>query len=286
MKEQVATHPAWTRRRWLTAGSGLLCSGKAVCHGGTDANDSIEGSVRRKDRHADSFRTLVALGESTTAGGWSTSRERCWVSVLGDLINDFQSSEMQVFNSGIGANVISTRSPCYAYSGKPAASERLDKHVIEHDPDLLVISYGLNDARGGTPLKLFRQELLRLVDRVRASIEPLIVLLGPYYMNDFTVGGEGWSHADLALFGQFNKVIGKVAEKKDCLYVDLLSAYQETDWMIHYDGVHANDLGHRIVANRIFEKIAQNCSGIAQQTQKAEKTSPRWRDESTLRSNY
>ena len=62
MKEQVATHPAWTRRRWLTAGSGLLCSGKAVCHGGTDANDSIEGSVRRKDRHADSFRTLVALG--------------------------------------------------------------------------------------------------------------------------------------------------------------------------------------------------------------------------------
>ena len=43
-------------------------------------------------------------------------------------------------------------------------------------------------------------------------------------MNDFTVGGEGWSHADLALFGQFNKVIGKVAEKKDCLYVDLLSA--------------------------------------------------------------
>ena len=286
MKEKVVTHPAWTRRRWLAAGSGLFCSGKAVCYGGTDANGSIAGSVRRKDQHADPFRTLVALGESTTAGGWSTSRERCWVSVLGDLINDFQNLEMQVFNSGIGANVISTKSPCYAYSGKPAANERLDKHVIEHDPDLLVISYGLNDARGGTPLKLFRQELLRLVDRVRASIEPLIVLLGPYYMNDFTVGGEGWSHADLALFGQFNKVIGEVAEKKDCLYVDLLSAYQETDWMIHYDGVHANDLGHRIVANRIFETIAQNCSGIAKQTQKAEKTSPRWRDESTLRSNY
>ena len=286
MKEKFATHPAWTRRRWLAAGTGIFCSGKAVCHGATDANSSIAVSVRRKDRHSDPFRTLVALGESTTAGGWSTSRERCWVSVLGDLINDFQSTEMQVFNSGIGANVISTKSPCYAYSGKPAANERLDKHVIEHDPDLLIISYGLNDARGGTPLKLFRQELLRLVDRVRASIAPLIVLLGPYYMNDFTVGGEGWSHADLALFGQFNKVIGEVAEKKDCLYVDLLSAYQETDWMIHYDGVHANDLGHRIVANRIFEKIAQNCSGIAKQTQKAEKTSPRWRDESTLRSNY
>ena len=40
----------------------------------------------KKDWHAEPFRTMVALGESTTAGGWSTSPERCWVSVLGALI--------------------------------------------------------------------------------------------------------------------------------------------------------------------------------------------------------
>ncbi len=68
--------------------------------------------------------------------------------------------------------------------------------------------------------------------------------------------------------------------------VDLLTANGETEWMVHYDGIHANDLGHRVVANRIFEVLAQNCSGLAKKTKKAEQTSPRWRDESTLKADY
>ena len=67
---------------------------------------------------------------------------------------------------------------------------------------------------------------------------------------------------------------------------DLLDAYKETHWMIHYDGVHANDLGHRIVANRIFEVLAQHCSCLAKKTKAAEKTSPRWRDESCLQMDF
>ena len=54
---------------------------------------------------------MVTLGESTTAGGWSTSPERCWDAVLAHLINDFQSVPMEFFNAGIGANVISAHSP-------------------------------------------------------------------------------------------------------------------------------------------------------------------------------
>jgi len=56
---------------------------------------------------------MVTLGESTTAGGWSTSAERCWASILAALINDFQTKDVELINVGIGANVISTRSPCY-----------------------------------------------------------------------------------------------------------------------------------------------------------------------------
>ncbi len=229
---------------------------------------------------------MVALGESTTAGGWSTTPDRCWVPVLAALINDFQSTPMAVVNSGIGANVISTRSPCYEHSGKPAADERLDKHVIAHRPDLLIISYGLNDARGGTPLDFFRERLVDLVRRVREHSEPVIVLLGPYYMMNFKLGGSPWSHADLPLFKRFNKAVGQVAGEQQCLYVDAIAANGQTDWMVHYDGVHHNDLGHRIVANRIFEVLAQNCSCLAKKTKKAEKTSPRWRDESTLKEDY
>ena len=240
----------------------------------------------KKDWHSEEFRTMVALGESTTAGGWSTQPHRCWVPVLGALVNDFQSTPMEVINSGIGANVISSQSPCYRHSGKPAADERLDKHVVAHGPDLLLISYGLNDARGGTPLDLFRERLIDLVLRVRKHLDPVIVLVGPYYMNDFTLGGTDWSHANLSQFKRFNAAVAQVASGQECLYVDVIAANGETDWMVHDDGVHQNDLGHRIVANRIFEVLAQNCSCLAKMTKKAEKNSPRWRDESTLKADY
>jgi len=71
-----------------------------------------------------------------------------------------------------------------------------------------------------------------------------------------------------------------------CLFVDVLAANGHTDWMMHYDGMHANDLGHRIIANRTFEVLAQHCSGLSLRTKQAEQTSPRWRDESTLKADY
>ena len=79
----------------------------------------------------------------------------------------------------------------------PAATERLDKHVLAHQPDLLLISYGLNDARGGTPLPLFAEALESIIDTVRKKIAPLIVLLGPYYMTSFDGYGPDWNHGSL-----------------------------------------------------------------------------------------
>ena len=114
----------------------------------------------------------------------------------------------------------------------------------------------------------------------------MILLPGPYFMTDFSRGGENWAHANLEIFGQFNAGIREVARQEHCLFVDLLAAYDNTSWMVHYDTVHANDLGHRIVANRMFEVLAQNCSGVARHTKVLEKNSPRWRDESALQRDY
>ena len=240
-------------------------------------------SGKERDWWDKEFRTLVTLGESTTAGGWASYRERCWANQLARLINEFQRVAVQLVNVGIGANVISTKSPCYERSGKPAALERLDRHVLAHAPDLLVVSYGLNDARGGTPLDLFTGELRTLIDRVRDKLQPLIVLLGPYYMTAFDQFGPDWNHADLGVFQRFNDATMKVAADKDCLFVDLLATYGNAGWLVHHDGVHANDLGHRLVANKIFEVLAANCSGLALETRELEQHIPRWRDESVLK---
>ena len=239
-------------------------------------------SAPKKDWRNKEFRMLVTLGESTTAGGWASYRERSWAHQLARLINEFQRVPVQLVNVGIGGNVISTRSPAYEHSGKPAALERLEPHVFHHQPDLLVVSYGLNDARGGTPLDLFAGELRTLIDGAREKIQPLIVLLGPYFMTAFDRFGPHWNKASLDTFYRFNQRIADVAREKECLYVDLLGAYGNAPWLVHHDGVHANDLGHRLVANQIFAALAANCSGLARETQQLERQIPRWRDESVL----
>jgi len=235
------------------------------------------------------FRVLFTLGESTTAGGWSSCRERSWPYQLARQINEYQRYPVQLVNVGIGANVISTKSRAYPFSGKPAASERLEKHVLEYYangnhlvPDLLIISYGINDARGGTPVDLFTSELADIVRRVRERIQPLIVLLGPYYIFDFKLGGPEWANASLEVFHRYNEETEALAERLDCLFVDVLGAYRCADWLVHYDGVHANDVGHRVVANKIFEVLASNCSGLSLETKELEKCIVPWRDESTL----
>ena len=137
------------------------------------------------------FRTLLTLGESTTAGGWSSCRERCWASQLARQINEVQRHPVQFVN-------------------------------------------------------------------------------------------EVWSQANLDVFHQYNDAIRQVAEQDDCLFVDLLASYRNADWLVHHDGCHANDLGHRIVANKIFEVLASNCSGLSLATKALERDILPWRDESTL----
>ena len=268
-------------RRELFAGSLAAATSSGLALAGSRSRPGT-----KRDWHAVEFRRMVALGESTTAGGWSTNASRCWVSVLGRLINDFQSTRMDVINNGIGANVISTRSPCYKHSGKPAANERLQKHVIELNPDLLIISYGLNDARGGTPLELFQAEMTGVIRTIRKSINPLILLPSPYFMTDFSAGGQPWTHANLERFHEYGQGIDKVARAENCLFADLLDASGHAPWTVHFDGVHQSDLGHRIVANRMFEVLATNCTGLARHTQLIEKGAPRWRDESKLKADY
>ena len=245
----------------------------------------MEGvAVSTRDRWPNEFRKLVTLGASMTAGGWSSSRERCWASLLAAMIGDYQSRPVELFNAGLGANCVSPLSTCYASSSKPSASERLEHHVIAQKPDLLIFDLAMVDARGGTPVATFAEELTMLVRRVRERITPLIILLGPFHMTDHGMkhGETGWDLATPDVLKSYNAAIARVAKLEDCLYVDVLSAFGGADWLIHHDNLHLNDLGHRLTANAIFDALARSCSGLARHTKVIEKTSPRWRNEAWL----
>jgi lysophospholipase L1-like esterase len=243
----------------------------------------------KRDWWSKEFRTLITLGESITAGGWASCRERSWPAQLTRMMNEVQRYPVQLVNVGIGANMISSRSPGYRLGSKPSAADRLEKHVLSNNangapviPDLLVIAYGMNDAAGGTPLKQFIDDLADVIDRVRKKFELLIVLAGPYFAVDIKVGGPGLDHADLKSYHRFNDATRALAKKKQCLFADLLAAFDEAPWMVHRDGIHSNDLGHRVVANTIFNLLAANCSGLGSETKAVEPHILPWRDEAIL----
>lgn len=221
---------------------------------------------RQMDMRSEPVKRIVALGESTTWGYSVSEKSKCWVNQVVRMLNEFQGSQIELFNQGIGSNVLTPECPAYAYSAKPSALDRVDDELIRHRPDMVFLSYGLNDSRGGTPTEIFRRAYQELIDRIRARIDPVIVLVNTYYMHEITyTQSEHWEQSSYDVTDVYNLVIQQIAEANGLILADVYSAEMGVDWIIDQDGCHPNDLGHRIIANRVFEAIVRNCSFVARQ---------------------
>jgi len=135
---------------------------------------------RQADMRHEPVRRVVALGESTTWGYSVSDKSKCWVNQVVGMLEEFQGSKIDLFNQGIGSNVLTPACPAYEFSAKPSALERVDDDLIVHNPEMIFLSYGLNDSRGGTPPETFRRAYQDLINRIRDRIDPVIVLVNTY----------------------------------------------------------------------------------------------------------
>ena len=237
---------------------------------------TVSAMGQKRDFRSKPFRVAVALGESTTAGGTATTPELSWVSLLADLINENQMEPVRMINNGIGANLISSRSPTYQTSEHPSALERYQEHVIAYDPDLVLISYGFNDARGGTPLGQFLEDLRHIVMDIKKQTGAVVVMVNSYFLTGFEDHAP-YDRANVAVLEGYNSAMKQLAAECDVLLADVFAAEGQAPWMIDTDGVHPNNLGHRIIANRIFEVLAQNCSALSGKAFEQRKSMQQWR---------
>jgi len=219
--------------------------------------------IRQADMRSEPVSRVVALGESTTWGYSVSNQEQCWVDRTVALLEEFQGAPIELINQGIGANVLTPECPAYEDSAKPSALERVDGDVIALEPDLLLVSYGLNDSRGGTPPAVFRRAYQELIDRVRARINPVIVIVNTYYMHEVLYAMAPWDASDYDVTEVYNVVIRQLAQANGLILADVYAAEVGVDWIIDEDHCHPNDLGHRLIAHRVFEAIARNCSFVA-----------------------
>ena len=216
----------------------------------------------QEDKRAEPIKRIVALGESTTWGYSVTSKEKSWINQTVALIEEFQGQSIELINQGIGFNVLTPKCPGYPKSAKPSALERLNQDVLALDPDMIILSYGLNDSRGGISPEIFRQEYQKLIDQIRKKSEAMIVILNVYYMHEVAYR-IGWDRSNYYITEKFNKVIAELAKKNDLILANVWEAEKGVDWLVDDDHVHPNDLGHRIIAHRVFEAIVRNCSFVS-----------------------
>ena len=219
---------------------------------------------RPKDMRSEPIRRLVTLGDSITWGYSASEKEACWVNRTVRMIERFQGSEIELMNQGIGGNVLTPLCPAYPVSGRPCGLERVEEQVIALDPDMVILAYGVNDSRGGTDPELFRREYQKLIDTIRARIDPTIVMTSLFYLHEAGYNAhEDWGHSNYDLTDVYNLVIRQLAENNGLVFADVYAAQSGVDWFVDPDHVHPNDLGHFVIANRVFEAIARSCSLVA-----------------------
>jgi lysophospholipase L1-like esterase len=233
--------------------------------GSASKENPIAGLAKTRDFRKEPFRRLVIMGESTVQGGpWLPRKEDRFADVLVRLIDACQGNAVEYHNKGIGANAISPRSPGYAQSAKPSALERYKTDVIDLQPDLFILCYGLNDMRAGMPVEDFRDDMAAIIRDVKKACAPLTLLTTVYYMTGWR-SFPPYDKGSVPLTMRYNDCIRGLAAEYDCILADIWAAEGAADWLIHYDGVHANQVGNMIIGHRIFEALAKHCSGLTNQ---------------------
>lgn len=188
--------------------------------------------------------TIVCFGDSITGAYYHTGSERAWTDMLGIALERlYPGSEPAMINAGISGNTT------------PAGLARIDRDVISHDPDLVVVMFGINDMSRKTPPEEYREKLSELVERLLAA-EAEVVLCTPTLSANF--GGH-----PLETQQAYCAVVREVAAEHSLAVADtheLFASLREDDPQAYAlamsDAVHPNMNGHKLIAETVARAIA------------------------------
>jgi lysophospholipase L1-like esterase len=200
--------------------------------------------------------TYVAFGDSITVGSKASLPENRWVNVFATQLQREVGRPIVLHNKGVGDNTISPRTTNYAETSKPSAHERVQSDVVALAPELVTVAFGLNDLRFGTPVEIFATDLEALLVDLQTQLpNATLVVLNVFHMSKYD-SFPPRNRGSRATAEGYNKAIAMLAERRGVILADVAAAMGFRDGLIHADGVHAADLGHRLIGNRVFESLA------------------------------
>jgi lysophospholipase L1-like esterase len=197
--------------------------------------------------------TVVFLGDSITQQGAGPDG---YVTLVRKAIDaNRPDSGIKVVGAGIGGHKV------------PDLEKRLDRDVLAHKPDVVVIYIGINDVwhstRGqGTEIGRYESGLTSLLERCTAA-GARVILATPSVIGE---KHDGTNEMD-AMLEDFSAVSRKVTEASGATLLDLRQAF--VSHLAHYnianqdkgiltgDGVHLSGEGNRFVAARMLESLGE-----------------------------
>lgn len=201
--------------------------------------------------------TIVALGDSITEQTWHTRGRQGWVGLLQEaLFETYGRNRCWVINSGRCGDRATT------------ALDRFDEDVARFGPDLVIVSFGMNDSGG--ELEDFRAAMVELVRRSReAGAEVLLrtpnPMVNPPTRKTLRDGQKPSAETGGSRVGEFARAVVEIASAEGCAVVDHYSSWKALEdapeslaenpnrlWLLMSDPVHPGALGHL----RFFRELA------------------------------
>lgn len=114
--------------------------------------------------------TIVYLGGSVTGGfGSSNASQFSWRALSGKhFVEQFPDAEIKLVNAGVGG------------TGTGYARFRLQKDVLDHNPDLVFIEFSINDSYEGYNVetsKLYYESLIHTINKANPNTDIVMVVI-------------------------------------------------------------------------------------------------------------
>lgn len=191
-------------------------------------------NTREKLRRGDAV-TIVAFGDSITAGGDATSPELVfWQRWASALQGKYPRAKITAINGATGGD------------STVQGLARLQEKVINARPDLVLVGFGMNDHNvNGVPLDRFEANLKEIIARIRASTAAEVVLYSAFPPN------PKWKFGSHRM-QDYAAATGRAAKDMQCAYADVYDNWQaislrkKPEDLLGNNINHPNDYGHWI----------------------------------------
>jgi acyl-CoA thioesterase I len=176
---------------------------------------------------------IMVMGDSLSAG-YGIDVNQGWVSLLEKELT--KNYSVQIINASVSGETSS------------GGNNRLPALLKEHQPNIVILELGGNDALRGQPLKLLEKNLQLMIDDCK-SIDAKIVLAGMQIPPNY---GARYSN-------QFKALYPQLAEKNQLALIPfLLEGVGGNSNLIQRDGIHPTAEAQPLIVNNalpVLEKI-------------------------------